>query len=317
MPTHHHGAGRRRATRTSPTRPPTTATRPTGRDSTPPTIRTTPAGPRSAIQPTWPRWPPAPAATSSATAPATAQPPATRRQRCPAGVTAVSAACAGSAITANGWIEQGCRDEGRVGDPPPAAAGAQRQVEGQHGEHRDEGGDRVGTRQDREAGGEGRHGDDQTGDRPADRAGQPATEHRDGGHERDRRDDRGRPQGDGAVTDQPDPALHEQQVGKQDAVGVLGGPPQLAQRERRQLGGRHLVAEHRGPPGREHHGTGGRGRRCARDERADPPGGCGPCGVHRPGPVQRALRMSSTRSLASPKSIWVFSLKNSGFCTPA
>ncbi len=30
-----------------------------------------------------------------------------------------------------------------------------------------------------------------------------------------------------------------------------------------------------------------------------------------------ALMMSSTRSLASPNSIWVFSLKNSGFCTPA
>lgn len=27
--------------------------------------------------------------------------------------------------------------------------------------------------------------------------------------------------------------------------------------------------------------------------------------------------MSSTRALASPKSIWVLSLKNSGFCTPA
>ena len=33
--------------------------------------------------------------------------------------------------------------------------------------------------------------------------------------------------------------------------------------------------------------------------------------------TQRALMMSSTRSLASPKSIWLFSLKNSGFCTPA
>ena len=32
---------------------------------------------------------------------------------------------------------------------------------------------------------------------------------------------------------------------------------------------------------------------------------------------QRALMMSSTRSLASPKSIAVLSLKNSGFCTPA
>jgi hypothetical protein len=30
-----------------------------------------------------------------------------------------------------------------------------------------------------------------------------------------------------------------------------------------------------------------------------------------------ALMMSSTRSFASPKSIWVLSLKNSGFCTPA
>ena len=34
-------------------------------------------------------------------------------------------------------------------------------------------------------------------------------------------------------------------------------------------------------------------------------------------PPQSALRMSSTRSLASPKSIWVFSRKKSGFCTPA
>ena len=31
----------------------------------------------------------------------------------------------------------------------------------------------------------------------------------------------------------------------------------------------------------------------------------------------RALRMSSTRSFASPKSIWLFVRKNSGFCTPA
>ena len=31
----------------------------------------------------------------------------------------------------------------------------------------------------------------------------------------------------------------------------------------------------------------------------------------------RALMMSSTRSLASPKSIWLLSRKNSGFCTPA
>jgi hypothetical protein len=39
-----------------------------------------------------------------------------------------------------------------------------------------------------------------------------------------------------------------------------------------------------------------------------------------PGPPrarQSALRMSSTRSLASPKSIAEFSRKNSGFCTPA
>ena len=36
------------------------------------------------------------------------------------------------------------------------------------------------------------------------------------------------------------------------------------------------------------------------------------------GTVQpRAATMSLTRSLASPKSIWVLSLKNSGFCTPA
>ena len=30
-----------------------------------------------------------------------------------------------------------------------------------------------------------------------------------------------------------------------------------------------------------------------------------------------AALIASTRSLASPKSIWVFSRKNSGFCTPA
>ncbi|MGL9735606.1 MAG: glycoside hydrolase family 3 N-terminal domain-containing protein [Symbiopectobacterium sp.] len=30
-----------------------------------------------------------------------------------------------------------------------------------------------------------------------------------------------------------------------------------------------------------------------------------------------AFRIASTLSLASPNSIWVFSLKNSGFCTPA
>lgn len=35
------------------------------------------------------------------------------------------------------------------------------------------------------------------------------------------------------------------------------------------------------------------------------------------GPRQRAVRMSSTRCLASPKSICEFSRKNSGFCTPA
>lgn len=37
----------------------------------------------------------------------------------------------------------------------------------------------------------------------------------------------------------------------------------------------------------------------------------------RPGTAHSARRMSSTRSFASPKSIWLFSRKNSGFCTPA
>lgn len=31
----------------------------------------------------------------------------------------------------------------------------------------------------------------------------------------------------------------------------------------------------------------------------------------------RAFRIASTLALASPNSMWVFSLKNSGFCTPA
>ena len=36
-----------------------------------------------------------------------------------------------------------------------------------------------------------------------------------------------------------------------------------------------------------------------------------------PGRGYSAARMSSTRERASPKSIWVLSLKNSGFWTPA
>src|SRR5699024_10544311 len=45
----------------------------------------------------------------------------------------------------------------------------------------------------------------------------------------------------------------------------------------------------------------------------------GPCGGQALAPwlSLTALRISSTRSLASPKSIWELSRKNSGFCTPA
>ena len=62
----------------------------------------------------------------------------------------------------------------------------------------------------------------------------------------------------------------------------------------------------------------GHDRRGAHVGARAPRWGSGSCGVERVRwSGQRALRMSSTRSLASPKSIWVFSLKNSGFCTPA
>ncbi len=109
---------------------------------------------------------------------------------------------------------------------------------------------RIGPGQHRHRGHQWRQARGQGGDDPSDRPREPSTQHGEHRDEADGGGDGGRPQGQRAVAGHGQPALHEEQVGQHHPVDVLGGAPQVPERERRELGGRHLVAEHRGPPAR-------------------------------------------------------------------
>ncbi len=151
----------------------------------------------------------------------------------------------------------------------------------------------------------------------------------------------GRPAGCGAAA-RPWRHRHRVRVGRDGAGRRAQRADARPPRPRGRLGGRlrrqpddgvRRPAAHDGAPARRGPGPG----REPGDRRADrrgrhpttarcstgPSSWCGDRPRGRPGPAERATAqpraatISLTLSLASPKSIWVFSLKNSGFCTPA